>query len=152
MNCRIAFVGTAGTVWRGLRVEANDFRGWSANDVARLAFGDLLQQRGYDVGALYITTDDESRVVDVIPHHMITDSEWDTIEHDVYGWIYETVWLDDADVDESEAYASMTPDETEVVDDDDYDDDRIGDYYTLEMPDLITDERWEREWEKNNNG
>ena len=50
-----------------------------------------------------------------------------------------------------EVYASMTPDETEVVDDDDYDDDRIGDYYTLEMPDLITDERWEREWEKNNN-
>lgn len=152
MNCRIAFIGTTGTVWRGFRTEANDIRAWSAHEVARLVFGDLLQQRGYDNGALYFITDDETQVTEIVPQHMITEDEWNTIEHDVFGWIYETVWMDDSDIDESEVYASMALNEAddEVVDDGDYDDDRIGDYYTTNMPDLITDERWEREWEKSN--
>lgn len=99
MKCKIAFVSTAGTVWRGLRVEANDFRGWSAYDVARLAFGDLLQQRGYDVGTLYITNDDESRIVDVIPSSMITEAEWIPLSMMFmdgfmkrYGWMMQT-WM-----------------------------------------------------------
>lgn len=113
---------------------------------ARLCFGDLCEAMGYESGTLTVTDDTTETV---ISFDDITDDEWQVIANDIYGIIYQNIVFLDDDVDELEAYKALNTDDGEY----DYDDDSIGDYYTVDYRYGWDDEmelRSEAQWERDN--
>jgi hypothetical protein len=113
---------------------------------ARLCFGDLCEAMGYENGTLTVTDDTTETV---ISFDDITDDEWQVIANDIYGIIYQNIVFLDDDIDELEAYKTLNNDDGEH----DYDDDSIGDYYTVDYRYGWDDEmelRSEAQWERDN--